>query len=54
VPDWLVRHFGVRDGFFTPPFLTFGDMAEEFKGFTIMRKGHEKSIARFEDVNGEA
>jgi SAM-dependent methyltransferase len=46
--DWFVRRFGVRNGFFTPPFSTFDDLAEQFKGFTIGRKGNDKSIAWFE------
>ena len=33
--DWFVRRFGVRNGFFTPPFSTFDDLAEQFNGFTI-------------------
>ena len=52
--DWFVRHFGVRNGFFTPPFFAFGDMAEKFKGFTITRKRSDKSIAWVEAANGEA
>ncbi len=46
--DWFVRRFGVRNGFFTPPFFAFGHLAEQFKGFTIDREGSDKSIAWFE------
>ncbi len=46
--DWFVRRFGVRNGFFTPPFSTFDDLAGQFRGFTIGRKGSDKSIAWFE------
>ena len=48
--DWFVRHFGVRNRFFTPPFFTFDDMARQFEGFTITRQGSDKSIAWFEAV----
>jgi SAM-dependent methyltransferase len=46
--DWFVRHLGVRNGFFTPPFFTLDDMARQFKGFTIARQGSDRSIAWFE------
>lgn len=48
--DRFVDHFGVRNGFFTPPFFAFDDMARQFEGFTIIRKGSDKSIAWFEAV----
>jgi len=48
--DWFVRHFGVRNGFFTPPFFTLDDIAGEFAGFTITRTGSDKSIAWFEAI----
>jgi ubiquinone/menaquinone biosynthesis C-methylase UbiE/uncharacterized protein YbaR (Trm112 family) len=48
--DWFVRHFGVRNGFFTPPFFTFDNMAGEFPGFTITRTGSDKSVAWFEAI----
>ena len=48
--DWFVRHFGVRNGFFTPPFFTVDDMPQQFKGFTITRQGSDKSIAWLEAV----
>jgi len=49
--DWFVRRFGVRNGFFTPPFFTFDDVDRHFEGFTITRKGREKSFAWFEAVS---
>lgn len=49
--DWFVNLFGVRNGFFTPPFFTFDDLAGQFEGFTITRKGDDRSIAWFEALN---
>jgi ubiquinone/menaquinone biosynthesis C-methylase UbiE len=49
--DWFVRHFGVRNGFFTPPFFTADELAAQFDGFTFTRQGSDKSIAWFEAVN---
>lgn len=49
--DWFVRHFGVRNGFFTPPFFTVDELAEQFRGFRIVRQESDKSIAWFEAVN---
>ena len=49
--DWFVQHFGVRNGFFTPPFFTLDDLDRQFEGFTIARKGSDKSIAWLEAVN---
>jgi ubiquinone/menaquinone biosynthesis C-methylase UbiE len=46
--DWFVRHFGVRNGFFTPPFWTAADLARQFQDFTMARQGNDKSIAWFE------
>jgi ubiquinone/menaquinone biosynthesis C-methylase UbiE/uncharacterized protein YbaR (Trm112 family) len=46
--DWFVAHFGVRNGFFTPPFFAVNDMPQQFKGFTTARQGSDKSIAWFE------
>ncbi len=46
--DWFVRHFGVRNGFFTPPFFTLDDMDRQFEGFTMARQGSDESIAWFE------
>jgi SAM-dependent methyltransferase len=48
--DWCVRRFGARRGFFTPPFFTAQDMARQFEGFTITRRGSDKSFAWFEAV----
>ncbi|MEN6575178.1 MAG: methyltransferase domain-containing protein [Phycisphaerales bacterium] len=49
--DWFVNRFGVRNGFFTPPFFTFDDMNRQFTGFAITQKDHDKSFAWFEAVN---
>ncbi len=43
--DWFVRHFGVRHGYFTPPFFTRHDLARQFEGFTMARQGSDASIA---------
>jgi SAM-dependent methyltransferase len=48
--DWFVRHFGVRNGYFAPPFFTRDDIARQFEGFTMARHGSDKSIAWFEAV----
>jgi ubiquinone/menaquinone biosynthesis C-methylase UbiE len=48
--DWFVRRFGVRNGFFTPPFFTLKDMAQQFKSFTIPRQGSDRSMAWLEAV----
>jgi SAM-dependent methyltransferase len=52
--DWFVRHFGVRNGFFTPPFWTPADLARQFQDFTMARQGNDKSIAWFEALKGGA
>jgi len=52
--DWFVRHFGVRNGFFTPPFWTAEDLARQFRDFRITRQGSDKSIAWFEAVKARA
>jgi len=49
--DWFIRHFGVRNGFFTPPFFTFDELVSQFQDFTIERKDSDKSIGWFEAVN---
>lgn len=49
--DWFVQHFGVRNGFFTPPFFTLDDLDRQFEGVTIARKGSDKSIAWLETIN---
>ncbi len=46
--DWFVRHFGVRNGYFTAPFFTRDDLARQFEGFTMARQGSDASIAWFE------
>ncbi len=46
--DWFVRHFGVRNGFFTPPFFTWDDLARQFEGFTMARQGSDEYLAWFE------
>jgi len=46
--DWFVRHFGVRNGYFTPPFFTRDDLAQQFEGFTMARQGSDESITWFE------
>lgn len=48
--DWFVRHFGVRHGYFTPPFFTADEIPERFDGFTLARRGCDQSIAWFEAV----
>lgn len=49
--DWFVSRFGVRNGYFTPPFFDVHDMAQQFAGFTITRQGNVKSVAYFEAIN---
>jgi SAM-dependent methyltransferase len=46
--DWFIRHFGVRSGFFTPPFFTADELAGLFRDFTIVRQGGDRSIAYLE------
>jgi len=48
--DWFVRHFGVRHGYFTPPFFTGDELAEQFRGFTMTQQGCDQYIAWFEAV----
>lgn len=48
--DWFVKYFGVRNGFFTPPFFLLNDMDRQFKDFAMVRKGSDKSIAWFDAV----
>jgi SAM-dependent methyltransferase len=52
--DWFVKHFGVRNGYFTPPFFTRDDLARQFEGFTMARQGSDASIAWFEALKGGA
>jgi ubiquinone/menaquinone biosynthesis C-methylase UbiE len=49
--DWFVRHFGVRNGFFTPPFFTREDITQQFEGFRMARQGSDEYIAWFEAAN---
>ena len=48
--DWFVKHYGVRNGFFTPPFFCVGDIARQFANFSITRQGNVKSVAYFQAV----
>ena len=48
--DFFVRHFGVRRGFFTPPFWRADEVASQFDGFTVTRRDSLKSIAWLEAV----
>jgi ubiquinone/menaquinone biosynthesis C-methylase UbiE len=48
--DWFVKRFGVRNGYFNPPFFTLDDVADQFKGFTITRRGNTKSVVYFEAI----
>ncbi|MFC1716019.1 methyltransferase domain-containing protein [Candidatus Poribacteria bacterium] len=49
--DWFVKHFGVRRGFFTPPFLHMDNIASQLQGFTIGRQGNIKSLVYFEAID---
>ena len=49
--DWFIRHFGVRSGYFTPPFFAADELAGLFKDFTIIRQGGHKSIAYLEAIS---
>jgi len=46
--DWFVKRFGVRNGYFNPPFFTLDDVASQFKGFTVTHRGNTKSIVYLE------
>jgi len=48
--DWFVKHFGVRKGFFSPPFFTMDDVGSHLNGFTIRRQEHIKSGIYFQAV----
>lgn len=52
--DWFVKHFGVRNGYFTPPFFTMDELAEQFTGFTMTQQGCDQSVAWFEAVKQRA
>jgi ubiquinone/menaquinone biosynthesis C-methylase UbiE/uncharacterized protein YbaR (Trm112 family) len=49
--DFFVKHFGVRRGFFSSPFLHVDDIASQLEGFTMSRQANVKSFAYFEAVN---
>jgi ubiquinone/menaquinone biosynthesis C-methylase UbiE len=49
--DWFVKHFGVRRGFFAPPFFHVDDITSHLEGFTVRQQGNVKSLAHFEAVN---
>ncbi len=49
--DWFVKHFGVRRGFFSPPFFQVDDIASHLEGFTVRQRGNVKSLVHFEAVN---
>ena len=53
ISDWFVKHFGVRNDYFVPPFFEPRDLASRFGGFKIIRRGHIKSIAYFEAISEE-
>jgi ubiquinone/menaquinone biosynthesis C-methylase UbiE len=48
--DWFVNHFGVRRGFFTPPFFRADDIGSQLEGFAVTRQGNVKSLIYFEAV----
>jgi SAM-dependent methyltransferase len=51
--DWFVKHFGIRHGYFNPPFLQLESIASNFEGFTMRRQGNIKSLVYFEAVKKE-
>jgi ubiquinone/menaquinone biosynthesis C-methylase UbiE len=51
ISDWFVKRFGVRRGFFNPPFFELGDVPSQFKGFAVIRRANVKSMAYFEAIN---
>lgn len=48
--DWFAKHYGVRNGFFTPPFFCVGDIAKQFPDFAVTQQGNVKSVAYFQAV----
>lgn len=52
--DWFVRRFGVRNGYFTPPFFTRDELAGQFRGFTMAQQGCDQSVAWFKAVKQKA
>lgn len=48
--DWLVNHFAVRRGFFTPPFFRADDIDSQLEGFKVSQEGNVKSLIYFKAV----
>lgn len=48
--DWFVKHFGVRKGFFNPPFFTKYDVGSYLERFNIKRQVNMKAGVYFEAV----
>ena len=48
--DWGVKHYGVRKGFFTPPFFTKDDIGSYLEGLSIKRQVNMKAGIYFEAV----
>ena len=48
--DWLVRHIGVRPGFFNAPFFHASSIASEFEGFAMTQQENIKDLAYFEAI----
>jgi len=48
--DFFVKHFGVRRGFFAPPFFHLDDIGSELEGFKVTRQGNVKFLVYFEAV----
>lgn len=48
--DFIVKHYGVRKGWFTPPFLSAGDISSHFEGFTVKRQENVEGGVCFEVV----
>ena len=48
--DWFVKHFGIRNGYFNPPFFTKDNIGDQFEGFEISRQGNMKSMVFFEAI----
>ena len=46
--DLFVKHYGVRKGFFNPPFFTMEDIGSHLNGFAIRRQEHIKSGIYFQ------
>lgn len=48
--DWFVKHFGVRNGYFHPPFFTLDDFGQQLEGFEIRRQDNVRPGVCFEAV----